>query len=69
MMRNPGQVMGKLKNVVDPRMLKQIGGPQNLMNIVKEMGNMENMDEMMGMMGGAGGGGGGAKGGRRKGHH
>lgn len=34
-------------NVLDPAMLKQMGGMGNIMNMVKEMGNMEGMQEMM----------------------
>jgi len=48
--RNPGQVMGKLKNIVDPRMLQQLGGMDNLMNMMKEVGKMEGMGDMANML-------------------
>ena len=48
MMRNPGQMMKRMQNMMDPKALKQIGGPQNLMNMMHEFGKMENMEEMMG---------------------
>ena len=48
MMRNPSQMAKRMQNMVDPRTLKQIGGTQNLMNMVQEFGKMENMEEMMG---------------------
>merc|ERR1719321_2261829 len=72
--RNPGQVMQKMQSAMDPRMLQQMGGAQNMMKMMKEVGNMEKMGgglgDMMGgmdpaqlkqmqqMMGGGGGGGG-----------
>jgi signal recognition particle subunit SRP54 len=37
MARNPNQMMRKMQNMVDPKMLKQMGGAQNLMNMVKEV--------------------------------
>jgi len=48
MMRNPAQMMKRMQNMMDPKTLKQIGGPQNLMNMVQEFGKMENMEEIMG---------------------
>ncbi len=48
MMRNPGQMMKRMQNMMDPKMLKQIGGPQNLMNMMHEFGKMDNMEELMG---------------------
>ena len=32
---------------MDPKMLKQMGGMGNMMDMVKQMGNMEGMQEMM----------------------
>merc|ERR1711957_304194 len=49
--RNPGQVMQKMQNAMDPLMLQQMGGPQGMMKMMKEFGKMEQ------------GGGGGAAGG------
>lgn len=46
-----------MSKALDPKMLKQMGGMGNIMDMVKQMGNMEGMQEMMQqMMGGAGGG-------------
>jgi len=46
MMRNPGQMMKRMQNAVDPKILKQMGGAQNLMTMMHEFGKMENMDEL-----------------------
>merc|ERR1711862_644110 len=48
---NPGQVMQKMQSAMDPRMLQQMGGAQNMMKMMKELGKMEE-----GGMGGLGGG-------------
>ena len=45
-MRNPSAMMSKLGKVVDPRIMQQMGGPQNMMNMVKEFSKMEGMDEI-----------------------
>jgi signal recognition particle subunit SRP54 len=50
--RNPGQVMQKMQNSMDPRMLQQMGGAQNMMKMMKEFGKMENMGGMMDGLGG-----------------
>merc|ERR1711870_179748 len=52
--RNPGQVMQKMQSAMDPRMLQQMGGAQNMMKMMKEFGKMESggMAGMMEMMGG-----------------
>eukprot|EP01069_Polyplicarium_translucidae_P006598 Polyplicarium_translucidae@DN2989_c0_g1_i1.p1 len=52
MMRNPGQMMQKLQRGLHPNILKQMGGPQNMMNILKEMGDNPDIGEMMSQMGG-----------------
>jgi len=51
--RNPGQVMQKMQSAMDPRMLQQMGGAQNMMKMMKEFGKMEG--GMGGMMDGLGG--------------
>mmetsp|Transcript_75691 Transcript_75691/g.169744 ORF Transcript_75691/g.169744 Transcript_75691/m.169744 type:complete len:519 (-) Transcript_75691:15-1571(-) len=51
--RNPGQVMQKMQSAMDPRMLQQMGGAQNMMKMMKEFGKMEG--GMGGMMEGLGG--------------
>ena len=47
MKRHPGQMMKKMQNVVDPKMLQQLGGMGNIMNMMKEMGKMEGMGDLM----------------------
>ncbi|VWU51287.1 signal recognition particle subunit SRP54 [Hepatocystis sp. ex Piliocolobus tephrosceles] len=56
LMRNQKQFMSKINNIMDPNMLGQMGGPNNMMNILKEftkMGDfgssMTNMMKQMGM--------------------
>ena len=34
-------------NAMDPKMLQQMGGMGNIMNMVKQMGGMEGMQDMM----------------------
>merc|ERR1712137_915720 len=53
--RNPGQVMQKMQSAMDPRMLQQMGGAQNMMKMMKELGKMEEGGGMGGMMEGLGG--------------
>jgi signal recognition particle subunit SRP54 len=62
MQRNPEKMMEKMSSAIDPRMVQQLGGKGNLMNMMKGLSSMEGMGDMMKMMGGARGG----KGGRRK---
>ena len=50
MARNPNAVMQQLSKAVDPKMLAQMGGPQNMMRMMKQMQNMD-MGQMMKMMG------------------
>merc|ERR1719263_943597 len=52
LMRNPGQVMQKMQSAMDPRMLQQMGGAQNMMKMMKEFGKMENMGGLMDGLGG-----------------
>merc|ERR1719272_2779033 len=49
--RNPGQVMQKMQSAMDPRMLQQMGGAQNMMKMMKEFGKMENGGAMEGLGG------------------
>mmetsp|Transcript_2151 Transcript_2151/g.2466 ORF Transcript_2151/g.2466 Transcript_2151/m.2466 type:complete len:515 (+) Transcript_2151:132-1676(+) len=44
MQRNPQAVMQQLQRSMDPRMMQQLGGAQNMMKMMKEMGN--NMPDM-----------------------
>lgn len=37
LMRNPQQLMGKLSSMIDPKVMAQLGGAGNLMNMMKEM--------------------------------
>ena len=41
MQRNPNQVLQQLHKTMDPRMLQQTGGAQNLMNMMKQMSELE----------------------------
>mmetsp|Transcript_20042 Transcript_20042/g.59734 ORF Transcript_20042/g.59734 Transcript_20042/m.59734 type:complete len:503 (+) Transcript_20042:241-1749(+) len=41
MQRNPQQVLQQLHKTMDPRMLQQMGGAQNLMNMMKQMSELE----------------------------
>jgi len=47
--RNPKQVLSKLQSCVDPHTLAQMGGAQNMLNLMKEMDKME--DEVGGSEG------------------
>ncbi len=48
--RNPGQIAGKLGKAIDPKMLQQMGGMGNIMNMMKEMGKMDGFGDMMKQM-------------------
>ena len=37
MQRNPKQMLAKMQQMMDPRMLQQMGGAQNMMKIMKEV--------------------------------
>ena len=52
-MRNPQQMMKKVTGALDPKMLKQLGGAQNMMQMMKDMSKLD-MQEMMGSLGNAG---------------
>eukprot|EP00921_Rhytidocystis_pertsovi_P021299 GHVQ01034026.1.p1 GENE.GHVQ01034026.1~~GHVQ01034026.1.p1 ORF type:complete len:487 (-),score=81.15 GHVQ01034026.1:158-1618(-) len=39
MMRNPNQMMQRMQKMLDPRILKQMGGAQSMLNLMKEVGN------------------------------
>merc|ERR1719222_1469312 len=43
--RNPKQVLNKLQNCMDPVMLQQMGGAQNMLNLMKEMDTLEDEGE------------------------
>mmetsp|Transcript_2391 Transcript_2391/g.5519 ORF Transcript_2391/g.5519 Transcript_2391/m.5519 type:complete len:515 (+) Transcript_2391:60-1604(+) len=49
--RNPAQVMQKMQSAMDPRMLQQMGGVQNMMKMMKEFGKMEEGGMMEGLGG------------------
>lgn len=57
LMRNPNQMMSQLGKIVDPRMLQQLGGMGNLMEMMKEVGKMEGGGGLGGLggLGGMGG--------------
>ena len=52
--RNSNQIMGKLQQCIDPKIMAQLGGAGNLMNMMKEMSNNPQMEEMMKSFGGGG---------------
>ena len=71
LMRNSNQIMGKLQQCIDPKIMAQLGGAGNLMNMMKEMSNNPQIEEMMkqfggGALGGLGGLGGMFGGGKKK---
>lgn len=37
LMRNPNQLMQNMQKAVDPRILKQMGGTQNMMNLMRQV--------------------------------
>lgn len=43
LMRNSNQIMGKLQQCIDPKIMAQLGGAGNLMNMMKEMSNNPQM--------------------------
>ena len=55
MMRNPAQLMQNMERAVDPRILKQMGGPQNMMNLMRQFDKMEHMPDIQQLMKGMGG--------------
>ncbi|KAH7650294.1 hypothetical protein FG379_003366 [Cryptosporidium bovis] len=52
MMRNPSQLIQKMQKVIDPRIFKNMGGAQNMMNIMKEMEKFECSSDIQRMFGG-----------------
>lgn len=51
MARNPNAVMQQLSRAMDPRLLQQMGGAQNVMQMMKEMSKAD-MGDLKGMLGG-----------------
>ena len=41
MQRNPKQFMQQMSQAIDPRLLQQLGGMGNLMEMMKQMGEAE----------------------------
>lgn len=71
LMRNSNQIMGKLQQAIDPKIMAQLGGAGNLMNMMKQMSNNPQIEEMMkqfggGALGGLGGLGGMFGGGKKR---
>eukprot|EP01071_Lankesteria_metandrocarpae_P013345 Lankesteria_metandrocarpae@DN7080_c0_g1_i1.p1 len=50
MMRNPNQMRQKMNQIIDPKILKQMGGTDNFMSMMKEMGKMEGQPQFKDMM-------------------
>ena len=55
MQRNPMQYMNQLNQALPQQMMNQLGGVDNVMNMMKEFSSMEGMGEMMKAFGGGGG--------------
>lgn len=49
MMRNPKQVMQKIQQSMDPKMLAQMGGTQNVFNMMREIEKHDAEDQGMGL--------------------
>lgn len=45
-MKNPNMLKNKLAGAMDPNMLRQMGGMENIMGMMKEFGNMEKNGQM-----------------------
>lgn len=66
-MRNPNQIKQKLGGALDPSILQQFGGIENMMGMMKQIGQLEksgglgDIGKMLSGMGGLGGLGGGGK--------
>lgn len=41
MQRNPKQFMQQMQEAIDPRLMQQLGGVGNLMEMMKQMGEIE----------------------------
>ncbi|KAF8819635.1 signal recognition particle SRP54 protein [Cardiosporidium cionae] len=50
MMRNPQQMMSRMQHMFDPKVMKQIGGAGNLMNLMKELNHMDGASGIQNMM-------------------
>ncbi|KAF8822420.1 signal recognition particle SRP54 protein [Cardiosporidium cionae] len=50
MMRNPQQLMSRMQNMFDPKVMKQIGGAGNLMNLMKGINQMDGSSGLQEMM-------------------
>merc|ERR1711964_801141 len=49
MMRNPKQVMQKIQQSMDPKMLAQMGGTQNVFNMMREIEKQDADEQGMGL--------------------
>ncbi|ORM39336.1 Signal recognition particle 54 kDa protein [Babesia sp. Xinjiang] len=54
MMRNPQQMMSRLQNMIDPKLLQRMGGAGNIMKFMKEFSQTEGAGSMLKQMGAAG---------------
>ena len=55
MSRNPNLLKSKLAGALNPQMMNQLGGMDNIMDMVKQLGNMEKagqLGDLSKMMGG-----------------
>jgi len=49
MMRNPKQVMQKIQQSMDPKMIAQMGGAQNVFNMMREIEKSDAEEQGMGL--------------------
>mmetsp|Transcript_50938 Transcript_50938/g.65231 ORF Transcript_50938/g.65231 Transcript_50938/m.65231 type:complete len:512 (+) Transcript_50938:56-1591(+) len=62
MQRNPKQALQQIRKTMDPRIIQQMGGAENVMSMMKEMGASDDksggpLGGLAGLLGGGGGGG------------
>eukprot|EP00919_Chromeraceae_sp_WS-2016_P025898 GHVR01061222.1.p1 GENE.GHVR01061222.1~~GHVR01061222.1.p1 ORF type:complete len:500 (+),score=116.32 GHVR01061222.1:109-1608(+) len=48
--RNPKQMMQKVQQMMDPKLLQQMGGAGNMVEMIKQMGKMDSMGDFMKQM-------------------
>lgn len=46
LMRNPQQIMQKLGGALNPQMIQQLGGMENIMSMMKQFGSMDKLGQM-----------------------
>ena len=46
LMRNPNQIMQKLGGALNPQMIQQLGGMENIMGMMKQFGSMDKSGQL-----------------------